>query len=93
MVRSSLVETGQRTGCVPLLASTATRSPLGWMFVARRSRDVCTRTPASVLASGGISSLDDLRAIAGLDGVEGVIVGKALCVGAFTLPEALNAAA
>jgi phosphoribosyl isomerase A len=54
-------------------------------------RDVCARTDAPVVASGGVSSLDDLRAIAGLTdvGVEGAIVGKALYAGAFTLPEAL----
>jgi 1-(5-phosphoribosyl)-5-[(5-phosphoribosylamino)methylideneamino] imidazole-4-carboxamide isomerase/N-(5'phosphoribosyl)anthranilate isomerase len=54
-------------------------------------RDVCSRTPAAVVASGGVSSLDDLRAIAGLGTVEGAIVGKALYAGAFTLPEALAA--
>jgi len=54
-------------------------------------RRVCARTERPVVASGGVSSLADLRAIAGLvsDGVEGVIVGKALYAGAFTLPEAL----
>jgi len=54
-------------------------------------RDVCARTSAAVVASGGVSSLDDLRAIAGLGTVEGAIVGKALYAGAFTLPEALAA--
>ncbi len=56
-------------------------------------RDVCARTEAPVVASGGVSSLDDLRALATLtgDGVEGAIVGKALYAGAFTLPEALAA--
>jgi 1-(5-phosphoribosyl)-5-[(5-phosphoribosylamino)methylideneamino] imidazole-4-carboxamide isomerase/N-(5'phosphoribosyl)anthranilate isomerase len=55
--------------------------------------DVCARTSAPVVASGGVSSLADLRAIAGLVdiGVEGAIVGKALYAGAFTLPEALAA--
>ena len=43
-----------------------------------------------MIASGGVSSLEDLRAIAGVDGVEGAIVGKALYAGAFTLPEALR---
>jgi phosphoribosyl isomerase A len=54
-------------------------------------RRVCARTERPVVASGGVSSLADLRAIAGLvsAGVEGVIVGKALYAGAFTLPEAL----
>jgi phosphoribosylanthranilate isomerase len=56
-------------------------------------RDVCARTAAPVVASGGVSSLDDLRALAGLStvGVEGAIVGKALYAGAFTLEEALAA--
>ncbi len=56
-------------------------------------RQVCGVTEKPVVASGGVSSLDDLRAIAGLTdiGVEGAIVGKALYAGAFTLPEALAA--
>jgi phosphoribosylanthranilate isomerase len=56
-------------------------------------RDVCSRTTAPVVASGGVSSLDDLRALSTLvsAGVEGAIVGKALYAGAFTLPEALAA--
>jgi phosphoribosyl isomerase A len=54
-------------------------------------RDVCGRTKAPVVASGGVSSLADLRALASLVpvGVEGAIVGKALYAGAFTLAEAL----
>jgi phosphoribosyl isomerase A len=56
-------------------------------------REVCGATDRPVVASGGVSSLDDLRALAGLAemGVEGAIVGKALYAGAFTLPEALAA--
>ena len=56
-------------------------------------RDVCARTDAPVIASGGVSTLDDLRALATLegDGVEGVIAGKALYAGAFTVAEALAA--
>jgi phosphoribosyl isomerase A len=58
-------------------------------------RAVCERTSRPVVASGGVSSLDDLRAIAALVplGVEGAIVGKALYAGAFTLEEALEAMA
>mgnify|MGYP005612527687 CR=1 FL=1 len=50
-------------------------------------------TDAPVIASGGVSSIDDLRSIATLTdcGVEGAIVGKALYAGRFTLPEALAA--
>ncbi len=55
-------------------------------------RDLCDRTDKPIIASGGVSSLDDLRALSTLvaDGVEGVIVGKALYAGAFTLTEALE---
>jgi len=56
-------------------------------------RRVCARTDRPVIASGGVSSLDDLRALATLAplGVEGAIVGKALYAGAFTLEQALEA--
>jgi len=56
-------------------------------------RSVCAATDRPVVASGGVSSLADLRALAGLLdlGVEGAIVGKALYAGAFTLPDALRA--
>ncbi|MFD3704777.1 bifunctional 1-(5-phosphoribosyl)-5-((5-phosphoribosylamino)methylideneamino)imidazole-4-carboxamide isomerase/phosphoribosylanthranilate isomerase PriA [Nocardia sp. NPDC058658] len=55
--------------------------------------DVANAAEAPVIASGGISVLDDLVAIAGLtgEGVEGAIIGKALYAGRFTLPEALAA--
>lgn len=58
-------------------------------------RQVCAHTARPVVASGGVSSLADLRAIAALRplGVEGAIVGKALYAGAFTLTEALAAVA
>ncbi|MBB1033477.1 MAG: bifunctional 1-(5-phosphoribosyl)-5-((5-phosphoribosylamino)methylideneamino)imidazole-4-carboxamide isomerase/phosphoribosylanthranilate isomerase PriA [Dietzia sp.] len=54
---------------------------------------VCSVTGAPVVASGGVSSVADLEAIATLvpEGVEGAIVGKALYAGRFTLPEALAA--
>ncbi|MGH1553664.1 HisA/HisF-related TIM barrel protein [Streptomyces sp. L7] len=58
-------------------------------------RNVCAATDRPVVASGGVSSLDDLRAISELVplGVEGSIVGKALYAKAFTLEEALEAVA
>ena len=54
-------------------------------------REVCSSTKKPVIASGGISSLADISALAALNeiGVEGAIVGKALYAGAFTLQEAL----
>ncbi|MFC5908321.1 bifunctional 1-(5-phosphoribosyl)-5-((5-phosphoribosylamino)methylideneamino)imidazole-4-carboxamide isomerase/phosphoribosylanthranilate isomerase PriA [Streptacidiphilus monticola] len=55
-------------------------------------RNVCAATDRAVVASGGVSSLQDLRDIATLVplGVEGAIVGKALYAQAFTLEEALS---
>ncbi|UCZ91123.1 bifunctional 1-(5-phosphoribosyl)-5-((5-phosphoribosylamino)methylideneamino)imidazole-4-carboxamide isomerase/phosphoribosylanthranilate isomerase PriA [Gordonia sp. WA4-43] len=57
--------------------------------------EVAAATDAPLVASGGVSVIDDLVAIAGLtgQGVEGAIVGKALYAGRFTLPEALTAVA
>jgi phosphoribosylformimino-5-aminoimidazole carboxamide ribotide isomerase len=48
-----------------------------------------------IIASGGVASLDDIRLLIPLEkeGVEGVIVGKALYSGAFTLEQAFRAAA
>lgn len=55
-------------------------------------RSVCAATDRPVIASGGVSSLEDLKALRELVelGVEGAIVGKALYAGAFTMEEALK---
>jgi phosphoribosyl isomerase A len=55
-------------------------------------RSVCAATDRPVVASGGVSSLADLHALAELVpiGVEGAIVGKALYAGEFTLEQALR---
>ncbi|MGJ0203842.1 bifunctional 1-(5-phosphoribosyl)-5-((5-phosphoribosylamino)methylideneamino)imidazole-4-carboxamide isomerase/phosphoribosylanthranilate isomerase PriA [Leucobacter sp. gxy201] len=57
-------------------------------------RQVCSRTSRPVIASGGISSLDDLAALREVVplGIEGAIIGKALYDGAFSLPAALDVA-
>ena len=57
-------------------------------------QQVCERTSRPVVASGGVSTLEDVRALRGLVdvGVEGAIIGSALYRGAFTLPEALDVA-
>ena len=57
-------------------------------------RSVCEVTDAPVIASGGISSLDDLKALKALVpiGVEGAIMGKALYAGAFKMTDALQVA-
>ena len=57
-------------------------------------REVAGATNAPIIASGGVSTLDDIRSLRALTsfGIEGSIVGKALYAGAFTLQEALVAA-
>lgn len=53
---------------------------------------VCAVTTKPIVASGGVSSLADIAALAAMtaSGIEGAIVGKALYAGAFTLQEALE---
>lgn len=57
-------------------------------------KQVAERTDKPVVASGGISSLDDIGALRSLvgSGVEGAIMGKALYAGKFTLEQALEVA-
>lgn len=54
-------------------------------------REVMQRTDKPVVASGGISSLQDIHDLRALvaEGLEGAILGKALYAGKFTLEEAL----
>jgi 1-(5-phosphoribosyl)-5-[(5-phosphoribosylamino)methylideneamino] imidazole-4-carboxamide isomerase/N-(5'phosphoribosyl)anthranilate isomerase len=60
-----------------------------------RLGEVLAATSRPVIASGGVSSLEDLRALAALEpaGLEGAIVGKALYAGRFTVADALAALA
>jgi phosphoribosylformimino-5-aminoimidazole carboxamide ribonucleotide (ProFAR) isomerase len=53
---------------------------------------LASRTPLPVIASGGVSTLADLVALAGI-GLTGVIVGKALVEGRFSVKEAVVACA
>ena len=57
-------------------------------------RELTERTEKPVVASGGVSTLDDIAALRRLvpNGVEGAIIGKALYAGQFTLAEALDVA-
>lgn len=57
-------------------------------------REITNFTKTPIIASGGISSIKDVKNVSALskDGVEGVIIGKALYSGAFTLLQALEIA-
>jgi len=48
-----------------------------------------TRTP--VIASGGVSSLDDVRALASIPGLGGIITGRAVYEGRLTVGDAVRA--
>lgn len=56
------------------------------------TRRLAQETGLSVIASGGVATMDDLIAVAAaeIDGVEGVIIGKALYEGAIDLAEAVQ---
>ncbi len=47
-------------------------------------------TGLRVIASGGVASLEDLKRLAAQDGIEGVIIGRALYTGALLLPDAVR---
>jgi phosphoribosylformimino-5-aminoimidazole carboxamide ribotide isomerase len=52
--------------------------------------NAASSTDVPVIASGGVSSLDDIRALASVPGIAGVITGKALYEGRFTVSDALG---
>jgi phosphoribosylformimino-5-aminoimidazole carboxamide ribonucleotide (ProFAR) isomerase len=56
------------------------------------TRELAEKTGMRVIASGGVSSLDDLCSVRALEssGVEGVVIGQALYSGAILLPDALE---
>jgi phosphoribosylanthranilate isomerase len=83
-----------RDGCARYVVTDVTKDGTLRGPNAQLLRDVCARTSAPVVASGGISSLADLAELRSLVplGVEGAIVGKALYAQAFTLPAALDVA-
>jgi phosphoribosylformimino-5-aminoimidazole carboxamide ribotide isomerase len=56
-------------------------------------RDVAQAARIPVIASGGVATVDDVRALAAVPGIEGVIVGQALYSGAIELSQAMGALA
>lgn len=95
---------GARSTGAEGLARSLVDAGITWLAVTAISRDGGMEGPdlalleairkavpgASIIASGGIGSLDDIRSLAG-EGYTAAIVGRALYEGVFSLPEALAA--
>jgi 1-(5-phosphoribosyl)-5-[(5-phosphoribosylamino)methylideneamino] imidazole-4-carboxamide isomerase/N-(5'phosphoribosyl)anthranilate isomerase len=81
-----------RDGCARYVLTDVTRDGTLTGPNLKLLESVCLATTRPVIASGGISSLEDIAALIALQviGVEGAIVGKALYAGAFTLEQALE---
>ena len=86
------IERLERDGCARYVVTDVTKDGTLKGPNIELLKDVCAVTRKPVIASGGISSLQDIAELASLNGigVEGAIVGKALYAGAFTLQEALE---
>jgi phosphoribosylformimino-5-aminoimidazole carboxamide ribotide isomerase/phosphoribosylanthranilate isomerase len=86
------IERLERDGCARYVVTDVTKDGTLKGPNLELLREVCAATKQPVIASGGISSLNDIAALSALRniGVEGAIVGKALYAGAFTLEEALE---
>ena len=56
------------------------------------TRALAAASPFPVIASGGVGTLDHLRALAAIPNVESAVVGRALYDGSFTLADAVVAA-
>lgn len=52
--------------------------------------DVADAAGVPIIASGGVSSVDDLKALAEVDGIEGAVVGQALYMGTIELTDAVR---
>jgi phosphoribosyl isomerase A len=86
------IERLERVGCARYVVTDVTKDGTLKGPNLELLREVCAATDKPVIASGGISSLEDIAALSSLRsiGVEGAIVGKALYAGAFTLEQALE---
>ena len=86
------IESLERDGCARYVVTDVTKDGTLKGPNLELLQEVCAVTKKPVVASGGISSLDDIAALSSLNGigVEGAIVGKALYAGAFTLEQALE---
>ena len=86
-----LAERMKRLGVERLLYTDISRDGMLTGPDIRTNEQLVRQTGMAVLASGGVSSVEDIRNLLPT-GVEGVIVGRALYTGAVSLPEAFTAA-
>ena len=86
------IERLERDGCARYVVTDVTKDGTLKGPNLELLKEVCAVTRKPVIASGGISSLEDIAALSTLtrSGVEGAIIGKALYAGAFTLQQALE---
>lgn len=86
------IERLERDGCARYVVTDVTKDGTLRGPNLQLLKEVCNVTKKPIVASGGISSLEDLASLSSMvgAGVEGAIVGKALYAGAFTLTEALE---
>jgi len=84
----------EQDGAARIIYTDISRDGTGSGVNVEQTAQVARAVGIPVIASGGVGSLDDIRALAGLanEGIEGVIVGRALYNGAFSLGEAMAAA-
>ncbi len=84
----------EQDGAARIIYTDISRDGTGAGVNAEQTAQVARAVGIPVIASGGVGTLDDIRKLAGFagDGIEGVIVGRALYNGAFSLAEAMAAA-
>jgi phosphoribosylformimino-5-aminoimidazole carboxamide ribotide isomerase len=90
----TVIELGRRArtaGAAALLYTDVSRDGTGQGPNVTATAALADATGMPVLASGGVSRLEDLLALAAIPGVEGAIVGRALYTGLIDLPAALHA--
>lgn len=88
------IERLDRSGCARYVVTDVTKDGTLQGPNIELLKSVCAVTKAPIIASGGISSIADIKSLKELVnvGIEGAIVGKALYAGAFSLEDALKVA-
>ncbi len=95
-IESTVVDVGRRAvdaGAASLLYTDVGRDGMGTGPNVEDTAALARALPIPILASGGVATVADLRALALVPGVEGAIIGRALYTGAVELPAAIAALA